>query len=152
MKATTFVLRQHAYIRQRLALLDGDDERQNLARVVEEILSFLAIEEDLFYPAMASLIERDLTGVHDDLARVEAALLGLLAAHDAEQVRRRVASLVQAHSDHARNDLSVVPLVERSIGERQLEELGEKMARFYEHSVTSPRDADDEGGGAATLH
>src|SRR3954465_9105822 len=98
MKATTFVLRQHAFIRQRLALLDGDDERQNLAQVVEEILSFLAIEEDLFYPVMARVFDRDLTAVRDDLARVEAALLGLLAANDADQVRRRVASLMQAHS------------------------------------------------------
>jgi hypothetical protein len=149
MKATTFVLRQHARIRQRIALLDDSEAHHRLADVVEEALSFLAIEEDLFYPVVAQLLERDLASVHDDLARVEAALLSLLAATDGEQLRRRLSALVQAHGEHARNDLCVVPIAERVLGERQLEELGAKMVRFYQDSVA---DTHNDDGGAATLH
>jgi hypothetical protein len=153
MKATRFVLREHARIRRCIALLEVEDAPGLLADVVERVLSFLAIEEDLFYPAIARLCEPDLARFRDDVARVEAALLGVLGASDQEQRRRRIASLLRAHVALAQNDLGVAPLAERVLGDARLEELGAKMVRSFEGAVRNDEDEDaDDGGGAATLH
>jgi hypothetical protein len=155
MKATTFVVRQHQRLREMVRLLEADRHARTplLAEVVEEILSFVALEEDLFYPSVAALIGRDLAMIQDEIARLEHALLDLLRADHDDLFAERVQTLDRLLDVHARNDTAILPLAERALSEPQLEELGLRMARLSKASGGSPRGTSgSEDPGTVTFH
>ncbi len=154
MKATTFVLRQHQKMREMIRRLEREPHARApmLVGVVEEILSFIALEEDLFYPAVAELLGRELAGIREESARLQQALLDLLGAERDDVVTLRVRTLARLLDDHARNDAAVLPLAERALGEPQLEELGARMARFSADPSGTPRGSSGSDDGSVTFH
>jgi hypothetical protein len=155
MKATTFVVRQHQKLREMIRLLEAERHARTplLAEVVEEILSFVALEEDLFYPSVAALIGRDLAMIQDEISRLEHALLDLLHADHDELFAQRVQTLGRLLGVHARNDTAILPLAERALSESQLEDLGLRMARLSTSGGGAARGtAGSDDGGTVTFH
>jgi hypothetical protein len=139
MKATTFVLRQHDRIGVMVDVLERERHLRApmLAELVEEVLSFLALEEDLFYPRLASRLEGDrevhalVRDLHHRISEEHDALLDLVASSELE-FRDRL----------ARRDRAIVPILERELADHELEEIGGRMTRFYRESLGAAPEPD----------
>jgi hypothetical protein len=149
MKATTFVSGHNRRIAERVARLSAQSRASGqraaclpaVAEVVEEVLSLIAIEEDLFYPALASipgsvLAPARLSSLRGELARIEASLHGVMGATDVTFVER-VAALEDATRTHSEADDALLPLAEHGVDASVLDELGARMERFYVGSVAA---------------
>ena len=149
MRATTFVSGHNRRIAERLARLSSASRSRGqraaclpaVAHVVEEVLSLIAIEEDLFYPALTSipaplLAPASLPAFRRELARIGASLHGVVGATDAT-FGERVAALEDAVRTHAEADDALFPLAEGCVDASVLDELGARMERFYAGSVAA---------------
>jgi hypothetical protein len=146
MKATTFIAAQNRRIADRAARLSARSHARAacvpaVAELVEEVLSLIAIEEDLFYPALASipatlLAPARLSSLRGDLAHLEAALHGVMGATDAT-FGDRVAALEGAIRAHVEADDALLPLAETGVDATVLDDLGARMQSFYAGSVAA---------------
>jgi hypothetical protein len=146
MKATTFILRRHERIGELLRVVERERHLRApmLGDLVDEILSFLAVEEDLFYPSLAARACEEpeahaLDGVRERIPEEHAAILDLLDSRTEGELEEGLRRLASAASAHGASDRALVPLAERALGERELEELGARMARSYRESVSASR-------------
>jgi hypothetical protein len=146
MKATTFVSRKLHRIRETLGLLHGERHTRLalLREIVEEILFFMAIEENLLYPALRAHLDRDFRPVRGELTRIQVALRGLVGASTEPELRARLHVLEKALGDHAATAKHLLPMAEQRIAASTLEELGQRMARFYRDSVSAAHGRDEK--------
>ena len=149
MKATTFVSGHNRRVAERVARLSAESRARGqrsaclpaVAEVVEEVLSLIAIEEDLFYPVLSSipsalLAPARLSSLRGELAHIEASLHGVMGATDAT-FGERVAALEDAVRTHAAADDALLPVAEGGVDASVLDEVGAQMERFYAGSVAA---------------
>lgn len=138
MKATELLEKQHRKVEtlfKRLA--KGGKTAQNgaLEELASNVAAHMAIEQEIFYPAIRSIDEKRVIESFEEHALAEMALKRLLATprnHIAFQARlEAVKDLLMHHIEEEEDEL--FPEVEESMDEDELVDLGKRMkARFAE--------------------
>lgn len=136
MKATTFLERQHRKVETLFKKLESG--RSDKATVLEElsndIAAHMALEQELFYPAVMKVNEDLVCESFEEHSMAELAMKRLRATDpddDGFEARVQVAKeLIEQHVDEEEEDL--FPAVEDEMEEDELEELGAKLKARYE--------------------
>lgn len=136
MRATDLLIRQHKKAKASFKKLEnGRGDAAMLTELANELAAHMAIEHELFYPAVVALDEHMIAESFEEHALGELALKRLLASSlEAEDFQAKVTAvkeLIEHHADEEEEEL--FPKVEKAIDDAQLKELGKTMkARFTE--------------------
>jgi iron-sulfur cluster repair protein YtfE (RIC family) len=137
MKATALLETQHRKVEAIFEKLEGSprDPSRLLEELANHLAAHMAIEQEIFYPALREVDEDMVLESFEEHALAEIALKRLLGTEpdDASFQARVIATkeLIEHHVKEEEDDL--FPKVEKVLGERKLAELGARMkARFEE--------------------
>lgn len=137
MKATTLLTRQHRTVASIFKKLEGGkgDPAPLLDQLSNALAAHMAIEQEIFYPAIRAVDEDLVMEAFEEHAIAEISLKRLLATStDDPAFLARVTTckeLIEHHVEEEEEEL--FPKVEKRLGEAKLAELGERMkARFEE--------------------
>lgn len=137
MKATDLLAQQHKKAKTLFKKLEGGrgDSAALLSELANDLAAHMAIEHELFYPAVSELDERMIEESFEEHALGEVALKRLLATDPSDEGFRAkvtaVKELIEHHADEEEEQL--FPKVEDAMEEEQLKALGREMkARFTE--------------------
>jgi hemerythrin-like domain-containing protein len=136
MKATDLLIQQHKKAKSAFKKLEnGRGNVALLTELVNELAAHMAIEHELFYPAVVALDEDMVAESFEEHALGELALKRLLAsspgAEDFQAKATAARELIEHHADEEEEEL--FPKVEKAMDDAQLKELGKAMkARFSE--------------------
>ena len=137
MKATTLLAQQHKKVKTLFKKLESgrSDPQALLSELANDLVAHMAIEHEIFYPAVEAVDRTLITESFEEHALAELALKRLLAtdAEDESFKARVVATreLIEHHVKEEEDEL--FPKVEKKLGDDRLNELGKRMkARFTE--------------------
>ena len=139
MKATTLLKRQH---KQTLAVLKKLESGRAtagplLTELADMLAAHMAIEQELFYPAVRELKEGLIAEAFEEHAVAEFALKRLLATDpDQEAFSARVVTLkelLQHHIEEEEEEL--FPKVEKKLDAARLDELGAQMKERFDEAL-----------------
>jgi hemerythrin superfamily protein len=137
MEATALLERQHRHVEAVFKkLLSGHDKpRALLEDLADSLAAHMAIEQEIFYPAIHEIDEDAVRESFEEHALAEIALKRLLATDpDDPSFKARVKAtqeLIEHHVSEEEEEL--FPEVEKKLDEDRLSELGKQMkARFDE--------------------
>ena len=136
MKATDLLVQQHKKAKAAFKKLEnGRGDAALLTELANDLAAHMAIEHELFYPAVVSLDEDMIGESFEEHALGELALKRLLSssveADDFQAKVTAVKELIEHHADEEEEEL--FPKVEKAMDDAQLKELGKTMkARFGE--------------------
>ncbi len=137
MKATTLLAQQHKKVRALFKRLESgrSDPAATLEELANDLVAHMAIEHEIFYPAVVALDPSMVAESLEEHSLGELALKRLLATSpEDESFKARVTAtkeLIEHHAEEEEEDL--FPKVEKKLGEERLEALGKQMkARFTE--------------------
>lgn len=141
MKATTLLKRQHTKVKAIFKKLEGG--RANAAPLLEQLANDLAahmaIEQDIFYPAIKSIDEDLVRESFEEHSLAELALKRLLACDpkDPSFAAHVTATkeLIMHHVKEEEEDM--FPKVEKKLKEEKLNELGDAMKARFETVVAA---------------
>jgi iron-sulfur cluster repair protein YtfE (RIC family) len=141
MKATTLLQRQHTKVKAIFKKLEGG--RSNAAPLLEQLANDLAahmaIEQDIFYPAIKSIDEDLVRESFEEHSLAELALKRLLACDpkDPSFAAHVTATkeLIMHHVKEEEEDM--FPKVEKKLKEEKLNELGDAMKARFETVVAA---------------
>jgi hypothetical protein len=146
MKATAVLHEQHRHVEKLVKRIEQATDLRIplLLELVEELMAHVAIEDHLYYCWLSDALDLDLATYRDDHTRLKNALLQLVFSEsDAASFEHRLGDLTRALTTHvAFVDRNLAPTVEQRMPARELEELGERMASFYEAAVTPELERD----------
>lgn len=135
MKATTLLKTQHRSVKAIFKKLEAQDGRPGpqLRELASELAAHMAIEQEIFYPAVKSVDPDLVLESYEEHAMAEIALKRLLACDPkSESFAAHVTAtreLIEHHVEEEEKDL--FPKVEKKLGAKRLEELGAEMkSRF----------------------
>jgi hemerythrin-like domain-containing protein len=141
MKATELLVNQHREVEQLFEQLEGVEEgdekivREELAR---NLIGHMAIEEEMFYPAMREAMPEQIALCEVEHAAARYALAQVLAASPGDATfRAKVRALdtmIRSHVEMEEKD--ILPRAESSIGAEQLQQLSRRMEGRYEQVVS----------------
>lgn len=137
MKATDLLEQQHRKVKALFKKLENGrgDAGALLQELADDLSAHMAIEHELFYPAVIGLDEVMVNESFEEHALGEIALKRLLAADPAEQGFKAkvtaVRELIEHHVQEEEEEL--FPKVEKAVDDDRLKALGKEMkARFSE--------------------
>lgn len=137
MKATDLLAQHHKKAKSLFKKLENGrgDAAALLTELANDLAAHMAIEHELFYPAVIQLDEDMVEESFEEHALGEIALKRLLAADPSEEGFRAkvtaVKELIEHHADEEEEEL--FPKVEKAMDDDQLKQLGKEMkARFTE--------------------
>jgi len=135
MKATTLLEQQHKKVKALFKKLESgrSDRSAVLAELAHDLIAHMAIEHEIFYPAVESL-DHDLVGESfEEHALAELALKRLLATDpESDTFSARVTAckeLIEHHVEEEEEEL--FPKAEKKLGDERLEELGKLMKKKF---------------------
>jgi len=137
MNATSLLEDQHRVIEALLAQLESFSGHPAaiLGALANNLGAHMAIEQDLFYPAIAAVDEELIHESYEEHALVEVALKRLMITDPTEPAfKARVSALKELLAHHVmEEEEQLFPQVEEAISEELLQTLGKAMkARFRE--------------------
>jgi len=137
MKATKLLEQQHKKVRSLFKKLEGGRAEPGplLTELANDLVAHMAIEHEIFYPAVESVDRSLVSEAFEEHALGEIALKRLLQTDpEDESFKARVVAakeLIEHHVEEEEEEL--FPKVEKKLGDERLEELGKQMkARFLE--------------------
>jgi len=137
MKATDLLTQQHKKVKAIFKKLEkgSGDSAALLEELANDLAAHMAIEHELFYPAVVDLDEKLINESFEEHALGEIAIKRLLAADPEEPAfKAKVTAakeLIEHHADEEEEEL--FPKVEKAIDSDRLNALGKEMkARFLE--------------------
>lgn len=137
MKATSLLEKQHRKVEAEFKKLESgrSDPAPILLELANDLAAHMAIEQEIFYPAIREVDEKLVLESYEEHSLAEVALKRLLATDlEDEAFAARVTAakeLIEHHVKEEEEDL--FPHVEKVIDEARLIELGKEMkARFDE--------------------
>lgn len=113
----------------------NSDAESTLTELANDLVSHMAIEQDIFYPAIRAIDESMVMESYEEHALAELALKRLLATDpDDAAFQARVTALKELILHHVKEEEEeLFPKVEKKLGDEQLNALGKQMkARFDE--------------------
>ncbi len=141
MKATELLVNQHREFEQLFEQLDnveeGDEKvvREELAR---NLIGHMAIEEEMFYPAMREAMPERIALAEVEHATARYALAQLLATPPGDPMFRAKAAALDAmirnHVDMEEKD--ILPRAENTLGTEQLQQMSRRMEGRFEQVVS----------------
>jgi len=135
MKATSLLETQHREVEALFKKLhDGRSDREaELQQLADHLAAHMAIEQDIFYPAVKA-VDMDLVEEsYEEHSLAEMALKRLRSAPDEEAFRARLTALKELIEHHvSEEEMHLFPMVDRALGEKSLLELGEVMSDRFE--------------------
>ena len=138
MKATSLLKKQHAHVRALFRKLES--ERGQHEAVLEELANSLAahmaIEQEIFYPAVREVDETVIFESLEEHALAEIALKRLLATKPSDpSFQARVAATKELIEHHVKEEEEeLFPEVEKALDEDVLTELGKRMKARFEQA------------------
>lgn len=137
MKATDLLEQQHRKVKALFKKLENGrgDADALLRELADDLAAHMAIEHELFYPAVIGLDETMVNESFEEHALGEIALKRLLAVDPSEEGFKAkvtaVRELIEHHADEEEEEL--FPKVDKAVDEDRLKALGKQMkARFSE--------------------
>lgn len=141
MKATTLLIRQHRKVEGIFKKLESGkgDARALLRELADDLAAHMAIEQEIFYPAVRSLkLKEDLVAESfEEHAVAELALKRLLATSpSASSFKAKVVTLKELIEHHVEEEEEeLFPAVEKKMRDDALDELGKEMKTAFETAV-----------------
>jgi hemerythrin-like domain-containing protein len=137
MKATDLLEQQHKKVRSLFKKLESGRSEPGplLTELANDLVAHMAIEHEIFYPAVQAIDEELVSEAFEEHALGEIALKRLLQTDpEDENFASRVTAakeLIEHHVEEEEEEL--FPKVEKKLGNERLQELGKQMkARFLE--------------------
>lgn len=137
MKATSLLEKQHRKVEGIFKKLEGgsSDPEPLLTELANDLAAHMAIEQEIFYPAIREVDEKLILESYEEHSLAEVALKRLLGTDpEDESFDARVVAtkeLIKHHVEEEEGEM--FPKVEKALGEEKLAELGKLMkARFEE--------------------
>ena len=139
MKATELLEKQHRKVEAIFKKLESgrSDPAPLLKELADSLAAHMAIEQDIFYPAIRSTNE-DLVGESfEEHAVAELALKRLLSvAPSADSFDAKVTTLKELIQHHVKEEEEeLFPSVEKKLGVERLESLGKEMKTAFDAAV-----------------
>jgi hemerythrin-like domain-containing protein len=137
MKATALLESQHRKVEALFKKLEGgrSDPRATLEELANSLAAHMAIEQDIFYPAIKEIDADVVNESYEEHAVAELTLKRLLMTDPEEEAfMARVTTLKELIEHHVEEEeKELFPAVEKKIEEEVLAQLGKEMkARFDE--------------------
>ncbi|MEY2929364.1 MAG: hypothetical protein RL033_113 [Pseudomonadota bacterium] len=137
MKATALLESQHRKVEALFKKLEGgrSDPRATLEELANSLAAHMAIEQDIFYPAIKEIDADVVNESYEEHAVAELTLKRLLMTDPEEEAfMARVTTLKELIEHHVEEEeQELFPAVEKKIEEEVLAQLGKEMkARFDE--------------------
>ncbi len=153
MKATTLLKKQHRVVEGLFKKLGGSAPKKELLReLANNLAAHMAIEQEIFYPAIKEIDEDMVLESFEEHALAEIALKRLLATNPKDDsFEARVTAtkeLIAHHVDEEEEDL--FPKVEKKMG-GELEELGARMKERFDEAFAQGFKALAPAGTGSTL-
>jgi hemerythrin-like domain-containing protein len=154
MKATALLEKQHRKVKAIFNKLEKGrgDAMELLTELSNDLAAHMAIEQEIFYPAVKQLDEDLIREAYEEHALAEVALKRLLATDpEADAFKARVVAakeLIEHHVKEEEEDL--FPKVEKKLGEERLNELGKRMKTRFDEVVEAGFEASVPRGFAKT--
>jgi hemerythrin-like domain-containing protein len=145
MKATSLLENQHRKVEALLKKLETGvaDHAAVLQELANSLAAHMAIEQDIFYPAIKRLNDDLVNESYEEHALAEVALKRLLATdpEDDEFRARAIAlkDLLQHHVEEEEDEL--FPAVHQALDKEALEQLGHTMLKRYDELFDAGFDA-----------
>jgi hemerythrin-like domain-containing protein len=136
MKATTLLIRQHRKVKAAFKKLQAgkSDPKPLLEEISNDLAAHMAIEQEIFYPAIRQLDEDTVLEAYEEHSLAELALKRLRATDpESEAFRPRAVAcweLLEHHIEEEEEEL--FPKVEQKLGEKVLNELGAAMSDRFD--------------------
>jgi hemerythrin-like domain-containing protein len=154
-KATDLLSQQHRKVKANFKKLENGrgDAGALLLELANDLAAHMAIEHELFYPAVAQLDEFMINESFEEHALGEIALKRLLASDPEEDsFKAKVTAareLIEHHADEEEEEL--FPKVEKAIDGDRLKALGKEMKQRFEELAAAGYQAVWPRGPAKTL-
>jgi iron-sulfur cluster repair protein YtfE (RIC family) len=137
MKATTLLENQHRKVEAIFKKLEGgrSEPEPLLEELANNLAAHMAIEQDIFYPAIKEVDEDMVNESYEEHSLAEVALKRLLSSSpDDDSFKARVTALRELIEHHVtEEEEELFPEVEKALGEEALTQLGKAMkTRFDE--------------------
>jgi iron-sulfur cluster repair protein YtfE (RIC family) len=137
MEATKLLIKQHRKVESIFRKLQRkhSDTNQLLTELANDLVAHMAIEQDIFYPAVKQVDDSLIMESYEEHALAEVALKRLLATDPGdEEFKARVTATKELIMHHVKEEEEeLFPKVEKKLDEAALKELGKRMqARFEE--------------------
>jgi hemerythrin superfamily protein len=137
MKATSLLVKQHRQVKALFKKLESgrSPKKPLLAELADTLAGHMAIEQDIFYPAVRAIDEDLVDEGYEEHALAEIALKRLLATDPRDDAfDARVTATKELIEHHVKEEeKTLFPKVEKRLGEEKLKALGKVMqARFDE--------------------
>jgi iron-sulfur cluster repair protein YtfE (RIC family) len=139
MKATSLLEKQHRKVESILKKLESSkgDKSALLRELADDLAAHMAIEQEIFYPAVRALKEDLIAESFEEHAVAELALKRLLATSpSAPSFKAKVTTLKELIEHHVEEEEEeLFPAIEKKLDEEDLEELGARMKATFESAV-----------------
>jgi hemerythrin-like domain-containing protein len=138
MKATALLKKQHRKVEGIFEKLEngGADSVSELTELANDLAAHMAIEQNLFYPAVRDIDPEVVSESYEEHAIAELALKRLLAtAGDDVTFAAKVTALKELIEHHVEEEEEeLFPKVEHAMDADELEALGSEMAKAFEEA------------------
>jgi hemerythrin superfamily protein len=135
MKATSLLETQHREVEAlfKKLQLDRSDREAELQELANNLAAHMAIEQDIFYPAVKAVDLDFVEESYEEHSLAEMALKRLRSAPDEDAFKARLTALKELIDHHvSEEEMNLFPAVDRALGEKSLLELGELMSARFE--------------------
>lgn len=138
MKATQLLANQHRKVEALFKKLEGgrSDPATVLTELANNLAAHMAIEQDIFYPAVKSIDDEIVNESFEEHALAEVALKRLLLTNpDDEAFEARCSALKELVLHHVKEEESeLFPKVEKQLDDARLNELGKAMKTAFDQA------------------
>ena len=140
MKATSLLEDQHRKVEALFEKLEtGGNDAAVLEQLANSLAAHMAIEQDIFYPAIKSVDADVVNESYEEHALAELELKRLLATDpEDEAFQARVTTLKELIEHHVEEEEEeLFPAVEKALSADTLEKLGKVMARRFDEVLSA---------------
>jgi hemerythrin-like domain-containing protein len=152
MKATRLLEKQHKKTLTTLKKLEKGADAELASELARELSAHMAIEHELFYPAVRAAKEDMIEESFQEHSLAELALKRMLAcSEDDPTYRARVVALrelIEHHVEEEEEELFTA--AEKVMDEKQHEELGKRMQQRFEEHLAEESEPAPQGRALAT--
>ncbi len=145
MKATALLKSQHREVENIFETLEkgADDAASQVLELANNLAAHMAIEQNLFYPAVRDIDGKMVAESYEEHAIAELALKRLLStAGDDPSFAAKVTALKELIEHHVEEEEEeLFPNVEDSMDAEQLEALGDEMSTAFDEAMATGYEA-----------
>jgi hemerythrin-like domain-containing protein len=154
MKATALLEKQHRHVEAIFKKLESghSDPQPLLEDLANSLAAHMAIEQEIFYPAIREIDEDMVRESFEEHALAEIALKRLLATdHEDPSFQARVTATMELIKHHvSEEEEELFPEVEKELDDDELAELGKRMKARFDEVVAEGFEASVPKGFAKT--